>query len=248
MSCVSWFRGQQQPGMPLGPAPRGSLDHQPAGVRAERGFRTSLVPSVCAAALEPAPPGVWPLSRPEPGAGTVPTGERCCWLASHALYLHLCLGCWSLSPFLILFLIPGCLPLAPGLLDHLPAFHKQPSWQLPSPAASFLNLVIRKHLQPSAPLPTPPPPQGPWMVLFVPQLAVISNYFSGMVWAFWKLHINSCAGTTSLMTALILWNPGPPKRVCPCLNVSFSKQVNLLISNQNDYSSDVYLLINLVSF
>lgn len=110
------------PGMPLGPAPRGSLDDQPAGVSAERGFRTSLVSSVCAAALEPAPPGVWPLSRPEPGAGTLPTGERCCWLASHALCLHLCLGCWSLSPFLILFLISGCLPL-----DHLPAFHKQPS-------------------------------------------------------------------------------------------------------------------------
>ena len=59
-----------------------------------------------------------------------PTGQRCFWLASCALYLHLCLGCWSLHPFRILFLISGCLPLAPGLVDHLPAFHKQPSWQL----------------------------------------------------------------------------------------------------------------------
>ena len=58
--------------MLLGPAHRGSLDEQLADVSAERGFRTSLVPSLCAAALEPALPGMWPLSKPEPRAGTIP--------------------------------------------------------------------------------------------------------------------------------------------------------------------------------
>lgn len=131
--------------MLLGPAHRGSLDDQPADVSAERGFRTSLVPSLCAAALEPALPGMWPLSKPEPGLAQ-----------SHWTSLLL-VGqlCFVPAP------VSGLLESAP-ISDSLPdlwlpspgsrsggspsSFPQTTLLTTPSPVASFLNLVIRRHL------------------------------------------------------------------------------------------------------
>lgn len=114
-----------------------------------------------------------------------------------------------------------------------------------SSSCFFSKLVIRKH---QGQTPAPAAQTYQWFHFCLSsELLVITFLEQCWDWTFWQLYINNCYLRNN--QGKQLWSSKsqdlPKENVTD--NLTFSRQAGLLINNQNDYSSHVFLLVNLIS-